>query len=155
MGTPLRLFSSLTSAAAAAAAIAFVLVPAAPATAAPAVQLTRAVYNSPGTDTRSNSSLNAEYLTLKNTSKSPVNLSRWTVRDKANHVYTFTGTVTVKPGATLWLHTGRGTNTASHRYWNSGNYIWNNTGDTAYVRNAAGTQIDTCSWGKGTEPVAC
>ena len=155
MGHYVRLLSALTSAATAVAAAAFVLVPAAPAAAAPVIQLTRAVYDSPGTDTRTNASLNAEYLTLKNTSKSTVNLSRWTVRDKANHVYTFAGTVSVKPGATLWLHTGRGTNTASHRYWNSGNYIWNNTGDVAYVRNASGTQIDTCSWGKGTGSVAC
>ncbi|WP_051571632.1 lamin tail domain-containing protein [Cryptosporangium arvum] len=151
----MRLIPGLTSAATAAAAVVFALVPASPAAAAPVVQFTRSVYNSPGADTRTNSSLNAEYLTLKNTGKAPVDLNRWTVRDKANHVYTFAGNVTVQPGATLWLHTGRGTDDASHRYWNSGNYIWNNTGDTAYLRDPAGTQIDTCSWKKGTQPVAC
>jgi hypothetical protein len=25
--------------------------------------------------------------------------------------------------------------------------VWNNTGDTAYVRNPSGTLIDSCSWG--------
>jgi hypothetical protein len=145
----------LTSAVTAAAAVAFVLVPASPAAAAPAVQFTRAYYNSPGSDNRTNSSLNAEYVTVKNTTQSTINLDRWTVRDKARHVYTFVGNVTVKPGATLWLHTGRGTDTASHRYWNSGNYIWNNTGDTAYLRNPGGTQIDVCSWPKGERPIAC
>ncbi|GAA3395729.1 hypothetical protein GCM10020369_69870 [Cryptosporangium minutisporangium] len=139
----------------AAAAVAIALLPTAPANAAPVVQFTRAYYNSPGTDTRTNSSLNAEYLTLKNTTTSTISLSRWTVRDKANHVYTFATNVTLRPGATLWLHTGRGTNTASHRYWNSGNYIWNNTGDTAYLRNASGTQIDTCTWGRGSGSIAC
>ncbi|MFI5958141.1 lamin tail domain-containing protein [Cryptosporangium sp. NPDC051539] len=138
-----------------AAVAAVVLLPAAPASAAPVVSFTRAFYDSPGSDTRTNASLNAEYVTLKNTSKAAVNLSRWTVRDKANHVYTFTGTVTLKPGATLWLHTGHGKNTASHRYWNSGNYIWNNTGDAAYLRNAAGKQIDACSWGRGSGSVPC
>ncbi|GAA0231798.1 lamin tail domain-containing protein [Cryptosporangium japonicum] len=151
----MRLIPGLTSTATAAAAVVFALVPAAPASAAPVVQFSRAVYDSPGTDTRTNTSLNAEYLTLKNTGKATVNLNRWTVRDVANHVYTFTGNVTVRPGATLWLHTGRGTNTATHRYWNSGNYIWNNTGDTAYLRDPAGNQIDTCGWKKGTGSVAC
>lgn len=146
---------SLLASAAAAAAAAVVLFPASPASAASAVTFTRAYYDSPGTDTRTNASLNAEYVTLKNTSKATVNLSRWTVRDKANHVYTFNGTVSLKAGATLWLHTGRGTNTASHRYWGSGNYIWNNTGDAAYLRNAAGTQVDACSWGRGSGSVAC
>jgi hypothetical protein len=31
-------------------------------------------------------------------------------------------------------------------YWGSGNYIWNNTGDTATLRNASGKTLDTCSW---------
>ena len=152
----MRLLPGLTAVAIAAAAVAFAVVPASSAAAAaPAVAFTRAYYNSPGTDTRTNSSLNAEYVTLKNTTRATVNLSRWTVRDKAKHVYTFAENVTVKPGATLWLHTGRGTDTASHRYWNSGNYIWNNTGDTAYLRNASGVQIDTCSWNKGSGSINC
>lgn len=34
---------------------------------------------------------------------------------------------------------------AKNVYWGSGNYIWNNTGDTATLRNASGKTVDTCS----------
>ncbi|MFE9691992.1 hypothetical protein [Micromonospora sp. NPDC005806] len=34
-------------------------------------------------------------------------------------------------------------------------YIWNNTGDTAYLRNSAGTSIDTCSWGSSGSYTYC
>jgi hypothetical protein len=40
---------------------------ASPAEAASAIQIYRVYYDSPGKDTRSNSSLNAEYVVLKNT----------------------------------------------------------------------------------------
>ncbi|MEU7615533.1 lamin tail domain-containing protein [Micromonospora rifamycinica] len=121
---------------------------AAPAQAAtPAVQITKVYYNSPGTDNRSNTSLNAEYVKLTNRRSTTLNLKSWTLRDKSNHVYTFSGDFRLAKGASVYLHTGKGTNTAAHRYWGSGNYIWNNTGDTAYLRNSAGTGIDSCSWG--------
>ncbi|MDP3714589.1 MAG: hypothetical protein Q8R60_19150 [Mycobacteriales bacterium] len=32
-----------------------------------------------------------------------------------------------------------------HRYWGSGAYVWNNDGDAATLRNAAGSTLDTCS----------
>jgi hypothetical protein len=129
-------------------AIAGSLVVATPAQAAtPAVMITKVYYNSPGTDNRSNSSLNAEYVRLTNKRSSTINLKNWTLRDKANHVYKFSGDFKLKAGASVVIHTGKGTNTSSHRYWGSGNYIWNNTGDTAYLRNSAGTKIDSCSWG--------
>ncbi|MEV6798786.1 lamin tail domain-containing protein [Micromonospora rifamycinica] len=121
---------------------------AAPAQAAtPAVQITKVYYNSPGTDNRSNTSLNAEYVKLTNRRSTTLNLKSWTLRDKSNHVYTFSGDFRLAKGASVYLHTGKGTNTAAHRYWGSGNYIWNNTGDTAYLRNSAGTGIDSCNWG--------
>ncbi|HET6529553.1 MAG TPA: lamin tail domain-containing protein [Actinoplanes sp.] len=57
-------------------------------------------------------------------------------------------------GKRVYLHTGKGTD-AQHRYQGSGNYIWNNTGDTAYLRNAAGKTIDTCTWKSGNAPTYC
>ncbi len=53
-------------------------------------------YNSPGTDTGSNSSLNAEFVTLKNTGTTSRDLTGWTVEDLAGHVYTF-GRFTLGP----------------------------------------------------------
>ncbi len=75
-----------------------------------------------------------------------MNLSGWRVRDVTGYTYTFSGTVYLKPGATVKIHTGKGTNTAYHRYWGRGWYVWNNTGDKATLRNKAGTLKDTCAW---------
>lgn len=116
-----------------------------PASAASTIQFYKIYYNSPGSDTRSNSSLNAEYVVIKNKSSSNRRLTGWTIRDAAGHTYKF-GTFTLRAGYYVYVHTGRGTNTSTHRYWGSGNYIWNNTGDTAYLRNSSGTRIDTCKF---------
>jgi hypothetical protein len=113
----------------------------------PAIMITKAYYNSPGSDTGSNSSRNAEYIRLTNKRGYTINLKYWTLRDKASHIYRFGSDFRLAPGNSVYIHTGRGTNTSSHRYWGRASYVWNNTGDTAYVRNSAGTLIDTCSWG--------
>ena len=44
------------------------------------------------------------------------------------------------------IHTGDGNNTSTDRYWGSGNYIWNNAGDTATLKDAKGKKLDTCSY---------
>jgi hypothetical protein len=129
---------------------------AAPAQAAtPAVMITKVYYNSPGSDNRSNTSLNAEYVRLTNKRSSTINLKYWTLRDKSSHVYKFASNFYLKPGYSVYIHTGKGTNTSTHRYWGSGNYIWNNTGDAAYLRNSAGTGIDSCSWGSSGSYTYC
>jgi Lamin Tail Domain len=117
-----------------------------PAEAASAVQFRTFYYDSPGSDTRTNSSLNGEWFALKNVSATRVNLSGWKIRDLTGYTYTFATTFYLNPGATVKVHTGKGTNTASHRYWGRGSYVWNNTGDKASMRNKAGTLKDTCSW---------
>ncbi len=119
---------------------------AAPAHAAtPWVVIAKIYYNSPGNDTGSNTSLNAEYVTLKNTTSSPRTVTGWTIRDKAGVVYTFPAT-TIKPKSTVTLRTGEGSNGISTRYWQQSWYVWNNTGDTAYLRNTSGTLVDHCTY---------
>ncbi|HEY7273864.1 MAG TPA: lamin tail domain-containing protein [Actinoplanes sp.] len=121
--------------------------------ATPAVQITKVYYNSPGSDTGSNTSLNAEWVRLTNTRTYTINLKGWTLRDKASHVYTFTSDYSLGAGKRVYIHTGKGTNGSpdyQHRYWARAWYVWNNTGDTAYVRNPSGTLIDSCSWGSGS-----
>jgi hypothetical protein len=130
-----------------------------PATAAqastPTIMITKVYVNSPGTDNRTNTSLNAEYVVLKNTTTKSISLKGWTVRDRSSHIYTF-GTFSLSAGKSVTLHTGRGTNTTTNRYWGSGNYIWNNTGDTAYVRRPSSTtNVDTCTWGTVASYLNC
>ena len=116
--------------------------------ASPKILITKVYYNSPGSDTSSNTSLNGEIVRLTSNRDYAINLKGWTIRDKANHVYTFTTNFTLNARARVWIFTGSGTDTARHRYWGSGWHIWNNTGDTAYLRNASGTAVDSCSWGR-------
>ena len=86
-----------------------------------------------------------EYVVIKNLGSTARSLTGWTVRDAQNHVYKF-GTFTLGAHKSVVLRSGKGTNTSATRYWGSGYHIWNNTGDKAYLRTAAGTGMDYCVW---------
>ena len=109
------------------------------------MQIHEIYYNSPGPDTGSNSSLDAEWVQLHNTSGSRISLAGWTLRDAQGHVYTF-GTYTIKAHGYVKIHTGKGTNTQTDRYQGRSWYVWNNTGDTATVKNQIGVVIDKCGY---------
>lgn len=130
------------------------LAAAAPAQALPAIMIARVQYDSPGADNRSNASLNAEYVVIRNTTRSNRVLTGWTLRDKTGYTFRFPA-FTLKAGASVTVHTGRGTATTAHRYYNMSSYVWNNTGDTAYLRTAAGSTVDTCTWRGGGTSTSC
>ncbi len=138
------------------AAVAALLVPATAmeASAAPASRISRVQYNSPGSDTGTNYSLNAEWVQIHNYGTTARALTGWTLRDLQGHVYKFP-TFTLRPGSSVRVHTGSATNTRYDLYWHSRAYIWNNTGDKAIVRNSAGSTIDTCAWGNGSGAINC
>lgn len=138
--------------------------PTTPTTPAPAVvkpgdiQFTKIVYNSPGADTASNTSLNGEYVRLTNKTTRTIDLRNWTVRDAAGHVYRISSTHLLRAGKTMYLHTGKGTNgrpDSAHRYWGRTGYIWNNGGDTAILRTSSNRTIDSCKWGAGSGTTYC
>lgn len=123
---------------------------AAPAAAATKPVIFTYVYvDSPGTDDRSNASLNKEYFRITNQLNKSVSLKNWSVKDAAGKVIKF-GSITLPKKGSFTVHTGKGTqgSPAGHYYWGSGNYIWNNTGDTATLRSPSGATMDTCSWKK-------
>jgi hypothetical protein len=126
------------------------LVPSAPA----AFRITKIYFDSPGADTGSNSSLNAEWIRIKNTASERRNLTGWRIRDASGHVYRF-GTFSLGAGLTVTVHSGRGSNTARNRYWRSDQYIWNNDGDKAILKNKAGTVKDRCSYSGAGSYVTC
>ncbi|WIM93204.1 lamin tail domain-containing protein [Actinoplanes oblitus] len=129
---------------------------AAPAEAAPSLRFDYARYDSPGTDNRSNKSLNAEWISLVNTGRTAVSLKGWKIVDRSR-TYTFGNVTIAGNGGKVTLHTGKGTDTRTQLYWGSGNYVWNNTGDTATLKTKAGKTHDTCTWKKktGRTGVAC
>ncbi|MFH8343207.1 lamin tail domain-containing protein [Streptomyces sp. NPDC018045] len=138
----------LSKAAAAALAIATAaggLITAAPASAAGSVHLTKIYYNSPGSDNGSNASLNAEWVQIKNSTSRAVGLKGWKLADASGHTYTF-GTYSLGAGKTVTVHTGKGRDTAAHRYQNSRAYVWNNTKDTATLKKPSGARVDTCGY---------
>jgi hypothetical protein len=126
------------------------LAPTAPA----AIRIVKIYFDSPGADTGSNSSLNAEWIRLKNTGSTGRYLTGWTIRDTSGHVYRF-GTYRLRAGYTVTVHTGSGTNTRLNRYWRLDYYVWNNDGDTARLKNSGGTLIDKCSYSGAGSSVAC
>lgn len=127
---------------------------AAPAEAASPLQFGKVNYNAPGSDTSSNTSVNGEYVVIKNVTSSRRCLTNWTVKDVAGHTYTF-GSFCLGGYQAVTLYTGKGTNSATRRYWGRSWHVWNNDGDTAYLRNGSGTLMDRCAWVSGGSYTYC
>jgi hypothetical protein len=109
------------------------------------VHIAKIYYNSPGADHRSNASLNAEWVTITNSTSTGRSLKGWTLTDASSHKYTF-HTFTLGAGKTVKVHTGSGSDTSKNKFQDRGWYVWNNTKDTATLRKASGTKVDSCSY---------
>ena len=119
---------------------------AAPASAASKIQIVKVKFDSAGSDAPvTNKKLNDEYVVIKNTDTVTRSLTGWTLVDKSSHWYTFP-TTTIKAGASIKVRTGSGDDTSKTKYQDRGYYVWNNTSDTAYLRNTSGRGGDTCAW---------
>jgi competence protein ComEC len=85
-----------------------------------------------------------EYVEIKNNGGSPQQLEDWTLRDTANHVFTFPN-YSIHPGEVCRVYTNE-----YHPEWcgfdyASGSAIWNNGGDCAYLQDIEGFLIfDYC-----------
>jgi beta-glucosidase-like glycosyl hydrolase len=124
---------------------------AAPASAAGKIQIVKVRFDSAGNDLpATNKKVNDEYVVIKNTDRVAHSITGWTLVDKSHHSYTFPATK-LKAGASIKVRTGKGTNSSKNRYENRAYYIWNNTSDTATLRNAQGGGGDSCAW-KTSDP---
>lgn len=81
-----------------------------------------------------------EYIVIENNSNEPVNLTGWTVSDEANHRYLFPKFI-LGAKAKVTLRTCLGKNTEDELFWGSRRPIWNNDGDTIFIRDADGNLI--------------
>jgi micrococcal nuclease len=85
--------------------------------------------------------LNDEYVTFKNSCPYSCDLTGWSVKDESSrNPYVFP-TFVLETGKSTTLYTGCGTNNTENLYWcSSSGYsckaIWNNDGDTLYLRNS-------------------
>lgn len=112
---------------------------------ASAIRISRIYYNSPGPDRATNQSLNAEFVRLKNTSRTAQQLRGWTISDSDGHVYRFRA-LRLRPGASVTVHTGRGHDTPRDRYWNRRGYVWDNTRELVRVHTPRGRLADQCRY---------
>ena len=82
-----------------------------------------------------------EYVEIESMDARRVNLSGWTLRDNANHIFFFPD-YTMQPGEVCRVYTNE-----DHPEWCGFNYhnasaIWNNTGDCALLRDGSGADAD-------------
>jgi endonuclease YncB( thermonuclease family) len=84
--------------------------------------------------------LNAEFIVLENRGDRALNMTGWTVADEANHRYLVPNFV-LPAGGRVTLHTGVGKNTATELFWGSRNPIWNDSGDSIFVKDASGQLV--------------
>ena len=86
-----------------------------------------------------------EYVEIENIDNVAIQLQNWTLRDIANHVFTFPNFV-IQPNQTCRIYTNQ-----DHPEWcgfsyGSGSAIWNNSGDTATLRDSNGALKDEFSY---------
>ncbi|MEV7130651.1 lamin tail domain-containing protein [Streptomyces sp. NPDC093260] len=112
----------------------------------PSVQISRVQADSPGRDDRSTRSLNAEWVEITNTTRKTVNLNGWTLSDQDGHTYTFHH-YRLDGRSTVRVHTGTGRDARHDLYQDRRAYVWNNSFDTATLRNEHHRFVDSRFWG--------
>lgn len=142
------------------------IVVALPASALAAIRITKIAFDPAGTDSGSNASLNSEWILLKNTGSSAKQLDGWKLLDRGpDHRYRF-GAISVAGGDLVKLHSGTGSHRVTtgcggdclvhHYYWGLDNYVWNNDGDRATLKNAGNDVVDRCAYSSSANsPVRC
>jgi len=116
--------------------------------AAPCVRIVSGTFNAPGNDNVM-PALNGEYVQLRNGCGWRVPLTGYRVRDYGvAHTYRFPSAFGLGAYASVRLHSGTGTNSATNLYWGrTSGEVWNNTPpEWAYLVNAAGTVTSSWSW---------
>ncbi len=81
-----------------------------------------------------------EYVEIKNTGDAVQNLEGWTLFDEAEHTYIFPS-YNLIPDESIKIYTNMGTFS-----YESGTAIWNNSGDTAYLRDRDGNLVDSYNY---------
>ncbi|MBO3741261.1 lamin tail domain-containing protein [Actinoplanes flavus] len=71
----------------------------------------------PDPDGADEQNLNGEWFQVHNPSTTAVPIAGWWVRDSGLRRYTFPAGTVVPAGGDVWVHVGKGENTADHKYW--------------------------------------
>ena len=127
------------------------LLPASPALASGPVKIAKIHYAQTGTN------LNTEYIVFKNKTSSTVQIKGWEIisAPSSDNQHYFFPSTKIPAGGSVTLYSGSGTNSPGKRYWDSTTPKWNNDGDKAVLKNAAGTIVDTCLYAGGGTTAYC
>ncbi|MBW6434374.1 lamin tail domain-containing protein [Actinoplanes hulinensis] len=71
----------------------------------------------PDPDGADEQNLNGEWFQVHNPSAAPVPIAGWWVRDTGLRRYTFQAGTVVPAGGDVYVHVGKGTDTADHKHW--------------------------------------
>lgn len=96
-------------------------------------------YDAPGLD---HQNPNGEWVVLRNEGTEAISLAGFTISDTANHLYSFPAIV-LEDGGMVELHSGQGQDGNGLLYWGlAGTAVWNNDGDSAFLRDPEGRLVD-------------
>ena len=89
-----------------------------------------------------------EHVSITNEGDAPADMSGWTVSgSKGDETYHFPGGYILSAGATMHLYSGEnGTDAPPLDIWWTTKTVWNNSGETVYLKDAGGNLIDQYLW---------
>jgi len=85
--------------------------------------------------------LTDEYVAFANDGDDALDISGYTIRDEAGWEFHVDTDVVLGPGARVRLHTGAGEWTDTDLYWDAGEPVWDDDGDTVIVLDADGNTV--------------
>ena len=85
--------------------------------------------------------LNDEFIVIENQSQISIDLTGWTVTDASSRDPYLFPNFTLPADTQVTLRTGFGKNTEGEIFWGSRSPIWNNKGDTIFIRDPEGHLI--------------
>lgn len=86
-----------------------------------------------------------EYVVVTNTGPVNVDLQGWTISDESEKTFTFQDTQ-LASGESVTVKSGDAAGDCEEHCWDQN--VWNNAGDTAYLRNTEGETVDQFSYGE-------
>jgi competence protein ComEC len=89
--------------------------------------------------------LEGEYAVIVNYGSSNQDMTGWTLGDP-DHSYDFPDGFELESNAEVWVWTTSGTDTEEDLYWGRSEPVWDDEGDTAYLRDDEGSLVDSTSW---------
>lgn len=99
-------------------------------------------YDAAGDDSKN---MNDEYIIFLNNSGQDINVGGWTVKDSGTNIYEFKKYL-FKNSTEIILFSGSGNDGENKFYWNSKMPVWNNSGDTLYLRDGSGLLVEMLSY---------